>query len=166
MTAYDKIKGQMGTGDLLLWKSETLLGWLIRLKCKNWNHAGLVLRLPDYEMETHSRYTMEALERGAGLYPLSRRLAEHKGTCWWFPLHPAFSLERQKIGSRALEYSGTGYDFGSLFANAFCKVSADARRLFCSEYVFLSMGCHGTAPRPDGMLALGFWDEKGGVQIK
>jgi hypothetical protein len=162
---YEDARETMQTGDLLLWRSDTIIGWLIRLKCKGWNHAGLVLRLPDYEMGTDRRYTMEALETGAGLYPLSRRLAEHKGTCWCFPLRPAFHQERQRIGSRALEYSGTGYDFGSLLWNALGKVSADARRLFCSEYVFLSMGCSGKAPRPDEMLELGFWETEG-VRLK
>lgn len=158
---YADAREKMETGDLLLWHSDTLLGALIRLKCGYFNHAGLVLRLPDYELKKDTRWTLEALERGAGLYHLSRRLEEHKGTCTWFPLHPLYSSRRKQIGARALEYVGTPYDFGSLFLNALGKVSADARRLFCSEYVFLSMGLEGKAPRPDEMLSLGFWDPNG-----
>jgi hypothetical protein len=61
------------------------------------------------------------------------------------------------IETLAFQYIGVPYDYKSLFKNAFGRVSADARALFCSEYCFLCYGKTGKAPTPGEMPKLGIF---------
>jgi hypothetical protein len=54
---------------------------------------------------------------------------------------------------------GIPYDYQSIFHQLFGKVSADARRLFCSEYCYLAYGFTGKAPAPADMPALGIFEQ-------
>jgi len=134
---YEQHRPYMSTGDLLLWRTNSALGWLIRLFAGgDVNHAGLVIWLTEYDKDRI--YTLEALEHGIVLQPLSERLAKLKGECYWCALKDGYSLYRTLIGCAALRMVGTKYDYKSLFAQALGRVSADAKRLFCSEYAVLS----------------------------
>ena len=153
LTFYRIIRDQLQTGDLLLWQSKSVLGWLIRKFSKSdVNHAGLVIRFEAYDEDRV--YTLEALEHGIVLMPLSRRLKDHKGHVWWHALKPQFDNQRTMMGSVALRKVGTAYDYGSLFANALGHVSVEASRFFCSgvcDYVWVASGVplvSNTAPRP------------------
>lgn len=162
---YNKFKQQMKTGDLLLWRSNSLLGATIRFFSKGpFNHASIVMCFPEYEGEECRRWTTEALEHGTVLNLLSRRLDKYDGQVWWFPLKDDWEQQRSIIGRRALSMIGIGYDYKSLFKNILGKVSAEARRLFCSEYYFLSLGMEGKAPTPAGLPSLGIFKQE--VQIK
>ena len=156
LTIYNAVKVQMRTGDLLLWRSRSLLGAVIRYFSKaTVNHAGLVMRFSEYEGNDNRRFTTEALEHGIVLNLLSRSLEEYDGEVWWYPLMDGW--DRTVIGNRMLEYIGVPYDYGSLLRNAFGKVTADARRLFCSEYAFLCYGYTGKAPTPGDMPSMGIF---------
>jgi hypothetical protein len=164
ITKYNEVKDQFKTGDLLQWKSNSLIGWAIRWKThSNVNHSSLVIRLAEYEGLERRRYTTEALEHGTVLNFLSRRIELHDGEVWWYPLVDEWNENRQAIGERALSMIGIPYDYGSIFKQLFGKVSADARSLFCSEYCYLSYGFTGTAPSPADMYNLGIF--KPGVKI-
>jgi hypothetical protein len=160
LAIYNKYKDQMKTGDLLQWRSKSALGWAIRLVTgARENHSSLVIRLSEYEGLERRRFTQEALEHGIVLNLLSRRLENHKGNVWWYPLKDDWSYKRQEIGEKALFFAGTSYDYKSLFKQLFTKVSADARDLFCSELCFICYGYEGIAPNPGEMTALGIFKE-------
>lgn len=157
---YEAIKSQMMTGDLLLWRSNTLLGAAIRRFSRaNVNHAGLVIRLQEYEGSEGRRFTTEALEHGIVLNLLSAQLKNHDGKVWWYPLRAEWQGKRRAIGERAFAWLGAPYDYPALFANAIKKVHADPERLFCSEYCFLCYGFTGEAPTPGDMPQLGIFSD-------
>lgn len=160
LDTYNIIKDKMLTGDLLLWRANSLLGMAIRHFSKaEENHASLVMHFEQYEGGEHRRFTTEALRNGIVLNLLSKQLEQYDGKVWWYPLKDEWESRRAMIGTNALKYIGTPYDYGSLFRNAFGKVNADARRLFCSEYCFICYGLEGKAPTPGDMPDLGIFKE-------
>jgi hypothetical protein len=164
LTLYEKYRGEMKTGDCLLYRSNEILGKLIRVFSRGFNHAGLVLRLDEYQGKENRVWTMEALGHGVVLNFLSRKLADYNGEVWWYPLLPVYNDKRQATGEFACIQAGTPYDYGSLFKNIAARVSANARKLFCSELVFLAwryalIAFGKTAPRPGDIPALGIFKE-------
>lgn len=158
LTLYKQHKQDMMTGDLLLWRAKSLLGAAIRFFSKaEVNHASLVMHFEQYEGGEHRRFTSEALERGIILNLLSKQLEQYDGQVWWYRLKSDWESRRPMIGTTALKYIGTPYDYKSLFRNAFGRVNADARKLFCSEYCFVCYGLNGTAPTPGDMPSLGIF---------
>jgi len=159
---YLKYRNQMSTGDLLLWKSHSLLGAIIRWFSKaNVNHASLVI--PLMGLNQYRIFTTEALEHGIVPNFLSERLSKYEGEVFWYALNDEWDKKRPEIENKAFQYIGVPYDYRSLFKNAFGKVSADARELFCSEYCFICYGFEGKAPTPGDMPKLGIFKDP--VQI-
>jgi hypothetical protein len=138
-----------------------MLGWLIRqFSQAEVNHAGLVIRFEQYDQDRV--YTLEALEPGIVLRALSERLTNHKGKVWWCPLREEHNEARKELGRIALSYVGVKYDYGNLFRQVMARVSVDASRLFCSEYVQLTWQVGGvipadtaTAKQPDELAGQG-----------
>jgi len=166
LDTYYKHRPMMQTGDLLLWKSRSVIGWLIRLfSSGNVNHAGLVLCLDEFAHLTDRRWTLEALEPGIVLSLISRRFEKYDGSAWWYPLKGEYNSCRHDLGEWAIEKVGTPYDYGSLFKNALGRVSADASKFFCSEYAYMAYKEVGLpvdlekAPRPADMPGLGIFKE-------
>jgi len=164
---YYTHRPKMRTGDLLLWKSDTLLGKLIRLFTDS-NHASLILRFrKQFEGVRKRRFLLEALEHGITLALISDRLKNFKGEAYWYPVKDAYNPLRDGVASWALNEVGTPYDFRSLFRNALGRVSTDANNLFCSEYFFLAWQSQipdllspwgeGKAPRPGDLPKLGLF---------
>jgi len=155
---YLAVQSQIKTGDLIEWRSSTLLGWIIR-RFTPMNHTSMVVCLSQYKDITEPRrYVIEAEPQGVAPNLLSCDLLRHNGTAYWLQLKPEYDSVREYIGECAQDYIGTPYDFKSLFKNALRRVSADADKLFCSEMAFM---CYrkakivfgDTAPRPGG------WDK-------
>lgn len=172
LSVYNKVKGEMQTGDRLEWRSKTYIGWAIRKVTGDFfNHTSMIIRFRRFESQyLDNRFTLEALEGGIELNKLSRRLLKHKGEVYWYPLLTEYNEKRSMIGTIALDRVGIAYDYSSLTRQLFSKVSADVKKLFCSEYVFLNGRDAGLptnmikAPRPGKeMQALGWWD--GGIRI-
>lgn len=160
LTLYEQYKQDMRTGDLLLWRANSLLGVAIRaFSHADVNHASLVMHFEQYEGGEHRRFTTEALSPGIVLNLLSKQLERYDGKVWWLRLNADWDARRAMIGTNAMKYIGTPYDYHSVVKNAFGRVSADARELFCSEYCFLCYGLKGTAPTPGEMPALGIFAE-------
>jgi len=161
---YSSIREQMKTGDLLQWKSNSIIGSLIRWKTKSTvNHSSLVLRIPEYQGKEKRVWTTEALEHGTVLNLLSRRIDEFDGELWWFPLKDEWHPKCEMIGEYALKMIGLPYDYKSIVKQIVGRVSADARALFCSEYCYLAYGFEGKAPNPGEMPKLGIFKE--GVKL-
>ena len=168
LTRYIDVKDDMKTGDCLLWASSTCLGWLIRKFSKaDVNHASLIVRPPQYNGLIGRRFQLEALENGIVLRLLSKRLIEFNGEVWWLPLKPIYQSDvtLDRIGSWAYQHVGTKYDYSSLFKQAIGRVSANAHKLFCSEFWFLAckqagVPLTGKAPRPGDISKLDVFTRK------
>jgi len=138
----------------------------------------MVIRFADYEEKNGAsrRFTLEALEHGIDLHLISRRLETFRGKVYWHALQERFDDKRPLLGATALKYVGVKYDYRSLFKNILGKVSAEASKLFCSEYVYVTFtSCQftpetddkmllqlaeGKAPTPVDMPKLGWWSDR------
>ena len=157
LTIYDSVKEGMKTGDFLLWKSNSIVGSLIRWRTGgDENHASSIIRMQEYEGLERRRFHTEAMERG--VYPniLSVRLAEFDGEVWWCQLKDEYNQHRQEIGERLTECWGKPYDYESIAKQIFASVNVDLQRMFCSEVVYYALGGTGKAPNPHELLGLGF----------
>lgn len=161
LTIYNSVKHQMQTGDLLQWRSESLIGALIRWRTlSEWNHSSLVVSFQEYQGTEGRRFTTEALSDGVVLNLLSNRLERHKGNVWWYPLdEEKCPVKRPNIGELALKYIGTGYDYQSILRLVLRRVSNDAAKLFCSEYVAICYGHEGQAMTPADLPHLNIFKE-------
>jgi hypothetical protein len=121
----------------------------------------MVLDLDEYGGEEYRRWTLEARGGGTKIAFLSTVLEKDHGKVFWHQLRPEYDPFRNAIGCFALEKAGvTDYDLRSLFQMMFGVVSADAAKLLCSEYVFLSWKAGGIVtgdkiPNPSELAKLG-----------
>jgi len=154
---YEECKDAMRTGDILLWRSNSLLGAIIRMKTGgDENHASMIIRLQEYEGREQRRYHTEAMENGVCPNLLSARVKGFDGKVWWLPLKDEYEGRRAEIGARLTEVWGKPYDYGSLFWQLVGKVSVETRRMFCSEVVDYAMGHTGEAANPHELLSRGY----------
>jgi hypothetical protein len=164
LSLYNSVRQSMSTGDMLGWKSYSLIGKAIRLRTVppetpedsplNINHISGVIRLKEYEGLDRRVFITEALEHGAVLNLLSRRLESFDGAVWWYPLLETWNPVRVSIGEQALSFIGIPYDYEAIVAQLFGSVSVDVKSLFCSEYYYRSLGfseCE--APNPYEMAS-------------
>jgi hypothetical protein len=164
LTKYNSLKDQIKTGDYFEWTGKSLLDKAISLFTGGPSHGCLILHLEEFEDLKDRRFILEAEAPGIILTLASKRLEEFNGSVRWFPLKEAFDSYRDSIADWALCQVGTPYDFLSVFKNLFGYVSADARKLFCTEYVYLAYKNAGLpipdipAPRPGDMFGLGILD--------
>jgi len=136
----------MKTGDIIEWRSNSIVGRSIRFFSKqDVNHTSIVLNLDQY-VPNHSKFILEANAGRFELNPLSTVLEKYSGSAYWLALKPEWDDKRIGLGAWALEKVGTPYDFGSLFKNMFGRVTADARKMFCSEANFLDLVSNGIVP--------------------
>jgi len=160
LAAYNMVKEQMQTGDVLLWRSHSLLGVLIRqFSDAPVNHASLIMRFQPYEGSEQRRFIAEALEHGVVLNLLSKRLGEEDGEAWWYPLKGDWAQKRNEIGERALKYMGTPYDYAAILELAVTEVKAGTEKMVCSEYCFECLGMTGNIPTPGQLPSLGIFKD-------
>lgn len=165
LSSYLAVRDRMKSGDCILWKSKSALGWLIRFWSRGYNHASILLNLSEYKVLKDRRWMLEALEHGTVLTLLSVRLKGFRGEVWWHPVRADYDQYRDAVAAWALDYVGTAYDYDSLFRQAFAAVSADAGKLFCSEYFYLAwksamnrdFGMR-SAPKPGDIPTMGIFD--------
>jgi len=167
LSKYQKIRGQIRDGDLLLWRGNGLVAKGIqRLGHQYHNHASFAFVFDKHY--TKRVMLFEALAHGVEPEFLSARLERHDGRCWWYQLAAKYEAYRPAIYQAANHYGGTSYDYPGLIKNLFSYVFVDVERLFCSEYVYASGIDAGLpvefgliAPRPDDLLSLGWWVKEG-----
>lgn len=171
LSKYNAVKQDFRTGDMISWNHHTLIGRLIRWKTgEAVNHSSLVIRLAEYEGLERRRFVTEAVGQGTVLTLLSNTLETYDGEAWWYPLVSEMDLDRQAIGERALSMIGRPYDFGGIIRLIIGSVAADARKLWCSEYVFMALGLSDPdlgvvpyGPNPGQLNRIGVFEE--GVKI-
>jgi hypothetical protein len=166
LALYEQHRPQMHTGDRLGWRSDTIIGRLIRLVTRQKvNHTGMIIRFHDFDTVC----TAEALEDGFHLQRLSRRLLRHRGQVYHYPLRPEYAHLTTDLGRSALEFAGVEYDYKSLFKQILRRVAPDPAVVFCSEAIYLIGLKAGLPPNPDQQTApqpgadmdrLGWWGEE------
>jgi hypothetical protein len=130
---YHKIQKYIRSGDLIEWRSNTIIGALIRLRTgRGVNHSSLAIRFESGgELRRHIIEAMTTIE----LNLMSERIKSHRGKVFWYPLRREFDSRRPAIREWALQQRGKVYDYGGFFKSLFGRVSMDARLFFCSEFV-------------------------------
>lgn len=141
---YDEIRDRIKCGDLFEFGSASLLGRAIRFFTKQEvNHSALGMSIDEYSNYSGNRkFLLEADPDGIVLNTCSRSIQEcldNGGVVYWSPLLPQYDSQRPFIADWALQQVGIKYDYGSLFKNAIARVNASVRKLFCSEFVFISL---------------------------
>lgn len=138
MELYKHHRDQIKSGDLIEWRSATVLGGAIRMFTrKTVNHSSIAIRPREYAALADRRFLIEALSGGLVPRLLSARLKVFKGQVWWAALKPSevSAEQRDAMATWAIleTVKGTRYDYGNLLGNAFSRVNVDASRWFCSE---------------------------------
>jgi len=141
LDSYHKRRPEIKTGDAIQWRSESLIGRIIRWRTgSDVNHTSMVIRFPSYSLSRV--FVIEALEHGLVLRSLSERLKKHIGRAYHLPLVPGFMLQRRRIGRLALDFIGSAieYDYeGCIFGNMFGRAKKDPDKLFCSEFWYVAI---------------------------
>jgi len=133
MIVYDKIWPYIKTGDKVEWRTESMLGALIRMRTRtNRNHCSICI---NYDEEDEPRRHIIEANEFIQLNLLSDRLREHKGTAYWAPLKSRYDDRRGIIKNWALEQRGIPYDWGGFFACVLGRIFYDVRRFICSEFL-------------------------------
>ncbi len=160
LSRYRTFRRGMDTGDLIEFRSNSVIGCGIRWKTGNRvNHTAPVIRLKRYAEERV--FLLEALEHGIVINLLSRRLENFDGYAEWLGVKQQYIHFRRDIGRAMLSYVGVPYDYGSIIRQLFARVSADAEKLFCSEFAAIALKDAGLpvsldpVPYPGDMVALG-----------
>jgi hypothetical protein len=148
LLGYLNIRNQLKTGDSLGFQNVGIIPSLIRWKTADGNpiplsHWGMIIRLTQYEQER--RFTVEAESDGFQLRLLSNYIKDYGGHIYHYPLKDAWEPYRDQIGTDILSMIGTGYDLFGAIKSGFMKVSADARKVYCSEGC--QIGYQNTAPK-------------------
>lgn len=152
------VRETLFTGCAVLWKDNSPLSRAIRM-WSEFSHASLVVRMFDEGDGRDRVYLIEALAGGLKPRHISTRLAEYAGQAYVF--RPVLSRRQQNaIRLFAMDKAAEGvrYDYGGLFANIFGRISMDARRYICSEFVWAAwlhanaVANIGKAPRPGDIV--------------
>lgn len=134
---YKNIRSQMLTGHAIVWKGKGIISSLI-MKWSPFSHASLIVRLREYKELKRRVFLVEALADGLEFRLLSERLKEG-GEAYWLPTDMTIGQMSKSREHALLECArGIPYDYGSLFKNIFGRVSSNARKYFCSEFVWLN----------------------------
>lgn len=136
MDLYNRYRKFIKTADLIEWRSNTLLGRLIRAKTKqSVNHTSGAVIYTMVGTDTIRRYIGEALPEGFVLSYLSDRLKHFKGEVYWSKLKEEYSLDvRVAIAEEALKLEGTPYGYKDLIASLFNAVGTNYKNgVICSE---------------------------------
>jgi hypothetical protein len=164
---YLNVRSQMKTGDVILWKTVSPIGWAIRMfSGGDFNHCSLVVDINGYDELVDRKFLMESVGSGVVLSSLRRVLKKHDGEAYWLPLKKEFDDKRMDIGNWAFQQVGIKYDYVGLFRQIFGKISANADLYFCSEFTYLAwknvdipMYNPGKlAPRPGDIPELGIFE--------
>jgi hypothetical protein len=174
---YNAVKDKMKTGDgvgfvntgfiskAIMWKTHKDVAPNNPIQL---SHFGGIIRAGKYEGKEERRFTIEAMNEG--FYPdiLSHVIKDYKGHIYWYPLQDEWDEHRDHLGAEILSMIGIGYDWLSIGKQLVGKVSADARKMFCSEawqIGYQNVAQHlcndqkGKALTPTGMWKLGVFKQ-------
>lgn len=171
LSKFDKLAGDMDTFDLLLFDGNDPISKAIKFfSKKSTNHAGVVIRFNEPVWLAIAESDPETMA-----IKLRNKLSDYNGHVYWYKLKKEYHKYRKSLGAKALDYTGTKYDYWDVLKQIFKPAQPDPKKLFCFEMVFLSGAFHDPPlPIPDKfknivpvgeeMLELGWWED-GGVMI-
>lgn len=154
LTIYNEIRSKMRSGDLLQWKSNSMIGSVIRWKTRkdrrhyeiehdiDVNHSSIVIVMKETESDDLRVFTNEALKYGTVPNFLSVRLRDFDGHVWLYQLDDSkFINTRPNISRRAFELLGVPYDYKAIVRQFVNSVPAiDTESLYCNEYYMSCLG--------------------------
>lgn len=175
---YKKYRDLIKTGDLLQWRSNSLLGKAIRAKTSkdrrsyevwagiNVNHSSLAIRMIEESTGDLRIFTTEALEKGTIPAFMSKRLEAYDGSVWWYPLKGEWDESRPVISRRAFDNLGVPYDYFAIAQQLLgFTPKQGGNALYCNEYCCVCWGIEqDTAHNPNWLPNLGIFKEP--VRIK
>lgn len=162
MPAYEDIRSQLKTGDLVLFSGKSAISNIIKLfSGGKWSHVGMVLRLPELDdavllWESTTLSDIEDVEtnlptKGVQLIPLSQRIAGYAGEVTVRHLNKELTEPMHiELGKKRSALSRCPYEKSEIelikaawdgFGGASC--GEDLSSVFCSELVaeaYQSMG--------------------------
>lgn len=151
---YSIARPLIQTGDLILWRGNSLLSRCIEL-CSEYSHASLVVRINEYFPETEAVLVVEAVGTGLQFRRLSYRMEKFNGEVYWLPVE-CEKDNRFAIARYALDqlFRGVKYDYLGLLANIFKRPKINPTQWYCSEFAWAVLANGGVvelgeeAPQP------------------
>lgn len=143
LSGYRTVRENMTNFDLLQWRGNYPMSKAIRkVTGEKVNHTSCVVRIPWME---HVIFSIEALDDGLHLWPLSELLRKYDGWCEWTPLKEEHITSGDNLAAVKwlMLQLGRGYDWSGCISNwrkllGMNPRKADSGELFCSESVFLA----------------------------
>lgn len=169
LSKYNAVRSQIGTGALVEWHANSLLGDAIRLKTGyDVNHSSLAVILDSPYSGSRRVFVFEALSDGIDVTFLSKKLEQWDGKAYLYLLKEEFVKDIPQIEERAFSYLGVPYAYEGLIkqliGHTVITEGETPTTLFCSEYVFICHGGIGNAPVPGELpLVMPHWTER--IQI-
>lgn len=150
MTAlsYATFRGELRTGDVLLWRGRRLFSWVIRWLGRSvYSHAAIVIRIPMLGGCDRVMIAESVEGKGCRLIPLSSAI-EAGGWIDWFQVDTTVAWpDLRNLTDAALENLGQRYGWGSIwriFRRRVIPVGQErsmddrapsGREMVCSEFV-------------------------------
>jgi len=141
---YDTYRKDIKTADIIEFRGTSFISRSIRhITHRDVNHTALVIVPESGELFPVGRVILlEALSHGVEPNYLSKRIDDtivgKNGAVFWIPVRDEFDDVRMSIAKSAIEeymIKRPEYDYMSLATQLFTKVSVNASKYFCSEYV-------------------------------
>lgn len=146
LVPYHYLSLGMASGDIIEFRGNGWLGRSIRyFTGYPWNHSALVIRLDNSGLKDR-RWILEAESEGIRFRLLSNDIANYDGVMCWLKLRDDYNSLRAGIEQWAMCKIGVKYDYGNLVSQIFGRVSLDARKFFCSEFVHAAYASVGLLP--------------------
>ena len=141
ISAYDAIKDQMNTGDIIEFQGTSIISKEIRARTGfDTNHSALVVVMKSPYTGLTRRYMYEAVNDGVDPNYLSVVLSKYDGVAFWYPMRNENVPRIPEVEERAFQYLGVAYDYKGLITNLFGHGHINTHALFCSEFVQLCWG--------------------------
>ena len=152
-TTYEQIRGELRTGDVILFDGRSLVSRLIQLATLSaWSHIGFVMRVPGADLIMLLESTLLSSTKdidsgkimaGVGLVSLSDRLAAHEGRACLRQIQQCSEEDRLAVAlawreetrGRAYQRIGAGELLRAAYDGPFGANKEDLSTVFCSELV-------------------------------
>lgn len=131
---YDEIRPLIRTGDLIEWRTSSLLGAAIRRRTKqDVNHTSMALEYALIGCSDRRVCVCESLGRGTHPYFLSTRLCGFKGAVYWIRFKQ--EIHRNQLAEEMLKLVGKPYGYWDLVESLFRHAKINDQHLVCSEAI-------------------------------
>ena len=151
-TSYNKIRGKLKTGDIVLYAGKGNVSTLIKaVTVSRWSHVGMVFLVPQFDFVTVWESTTQSnvkdlvsgeIRKGVQFFPLSDRVRTYSGEIAVRRLKDVDMEEKlADLDALRMELRGRPYEqnYAELFKSAYNFLGSaneeDLSSIFCSELV-------------------------------